>query len=583
MKLERANAERSNGPGVPGGETDRGFHALPRFEMPADDTGKHDVDEAAATQQRAASKLGTSARQPSPLKPRPSSARGIPVAAPYVDDEELIEEMQTLMSPITDEVQACDVELVDDTVASFARSAGRPTENGADLHEPAPIDPPTIQHTKLRPSAPAMRRASQSMHAMPASVRASMPSRPPLPSQISSPASASRPLPPRRTMPSELPISERQPAARPIPPSGLRASSPDHADVAPTSRQGRQPRPSQHPTSRPPPLSPPHIGEGAFDETEAAMTMPKSSAMRIGFPAPQFSAPRAPQPFVPTAPITRKLVDDEQGDRESVEPDRLFHVRPELAPSKPPPFTFKLTGDLDLPPTSRRPATLPTLSEIEHIGPTTALAHPPVRLQPQPTALFGKNESPSLAPVAMGPPSRGVADMTAQLRPMRTGFGMGAARSPWLIAGLAFVVGTALAGSVLAFVALSPRKAKTASVVAATHDAKEPAAPSTVVVAPTTTYVPMGAPSASAMPSAAPSSTVPPVKLDVPPVIEADQTLVTFPASAKGHRVFVDGRPYAAVGDEPTPIRCGKHKIQIGSSGKPQPVVLPCGSELTIE
>jgi len=66
-----------------------------------------------------------------------------------------------------------------------------------------------------------------------------------------------------------------------------------------------------------------------------------------------------------------------------------------------------------------------------------------------------------------------------------------------------------------------------------------------------------------------------------PQVIAADSSLVTFPSSAQGHRVFFDGRPMA-VTPAPMTLRCGRHMIRIGSSGKPRVTDLACGQPVTL-
>lgn len=63
--------------------------------------------------------------------------------------------------------------------------------------------------------------------------------------------------------------------------------------------------------------------------------------------------------------------------------------------------------------------------------------------------------------------------------------------------------------------------------------------------------------------------------------IAPDSSLVTFPASAQGHRVFFDGRPMA-VTPAPMTLRCGRHMIRIGSSGKPRVTDLACGQPVTL-
>lgn len=72
---------------------------------------------------------------------------------------------------------------------------------------------------------------------------------------------------------------------------------------------------------------------------------------------------------------------------------------------------------------------------------------------------------------------------------------------------------------------------------------------------------------------------VPPVLIDdVPADLGEKETALFLPDSAKGHRVFVDGK---VVNENDTDKRvvvaaCGKHKVQLGSSGKEQTLDLPC-------
>ena len=58
---------------------------------------------------------------------------------------------------------------------------------------------------------------------------------------------------------------------------------------------------------------------------------------------------------------------------------------------------------------------------------------------------------------------------------------------------------------------------------------------------------------------------------------------VLLPPRASGHRIFVDGRRFKMDGDGPLRLRCGSHVVQIGSSGTPETVDLPCGGELQLK
>lgn len=59
-------------------------------------------------------------------------------------------------------------------------------------------------------------------------------------------------------------------------------------------------------------------------------------------------------------------------------------------------------------------------------------------------------------------------------------------------------------------------------------------------------------------------------------------TLVVFPPSARGHRIWVDGTMVTA-GEKPTMLKCGHRKIQIGSAGKMRKVDLPCGKQIVLD
>jgi serine/threonine protein kinase len=114
---------------------------------------------------------------------------------------------------------------------------------------------------------------------------------------------------------------------------------------------------------------------------------------------------------------------------------------------------------------------------------------------------------------------------------------------------------------------------------------------------------PATAPSAAAQPPvatvAAPSATAPAVASSIAPAapevsasatpaapeastaIPSDRGVLTFPPSAAGHRVFVDGH-VVGDGSQPATVRCGPHDVKIGSAGTVQHVVVPCGDTLTM-
>ncbi|GAC1545325.1 MAG: hypothetical protein NVS3B10_09430 [Polyangiales bacterium] len=67
------------------------------------------------------------------------------------------------------------------------------------------------------------------------------------------------------------------------------------------------------------------------------------------------------------------------------------------------------------------------------------------------------------------------------------------------------------------------------------------------------------------------------------PAVGADESLVTFPAYAEGHRVFLDGRVLPVVEGTPTKIKCGRHMLKIGSARRPRAVDFACGREVIVQ
>jgi hypothetical protein len=90
---------------------------------------------------------------------------------------------------------------------------------------------------------------------------------------------------------------------------------------------------------------------------------------------------------------------------------------------------------------------------------------------------------------------------------------------------------------------------------------------------------------APAAPSPAAPAGVPTVTIDsLPkPAIAADASLVTFPAYAQGHRVFLDGRVLPVADGTPTTIKCGRHMLKLGSGRKPRVVDFACGREVIVQ
>jgi hypothetical protein len=182
-------------------------------------------------------------------------------------------------------------------------------------------------------------------------------------------------------------------------------------------------------------------------------------------------------------------------------------------------------------------------------------------------------ETPSVAPVMMAstvPPGPAPAPAA---RPNRA-----AAVAIW--SALLLVVGVAAAGAVMFGIrngtyarlrdgarSVAVRTPHSAPVAASPAPPASPA-PVAVVVAPP-----------------APSPVLPTVSVDsLPkPAIAADASLVTFPAYAQGHRVFVDGRVLAVTDGAPATIKCGRHVVKIGSGRKSRVLDFACGREVIVQ
>ncbi|MEO6420485.1 MAG: hypothetical protein ABIP39_13800, partial [Polyangiaceae bacterium] len=82
-------------------------------------------------------------------------------------------------------------------------------------------------------------------------------------------------------------------------------------------------------------------------------------------------------------------------------------------------------------------------------------------------------------------------------------------------------------------------------------------------------------PSPPAMPTANPAS----VSVLV---VDDSRGKIRTQKRAMGHRIFVDGK---VVGEGPGVylVRCGAHRVRVGSKGKSTVVEVPCGGEITVK
>jgi hypothetical protein len=109
--------------------------------------------------------------------------------------------------------------------------------------------------------------------------------------------------------------------------------------------------------------------------------------------------------------------------------------------------------------------------------------------------------------------------------------------------------------------------------------AMQPKQPPTITVA--AAQPPPAAP--TVVPAVAPVISVPPILVDEPSSeLTDDQSVLVFPESMHGRRVFIDGK---AVGDGDAPIvtTCGKHTVKLTSAGTSRTMDLPCGGGVHVD
>ena len=63
--------------------------------------------------------------------------------------------------------------------------------------------------------------------------------------------------------------------------------------------------------------------------------------------------------------------------------------------------------------------------------------------------------------------------------------------------------------------------------------------------------------------------------------VGAERGVLLMPPAADSHRVYVDGR-LAGVPPPPIVVGCGKHVVKIGSQGREQSVIVPCGGSVSL-
>lgn len=247
--------------------------------------------------------------------------------------------------------------------------------------------------------------------------------------------------------------------------------------------------------------------------------------------------------------------------------------------------------------TSLTPLTPKDLADIEELlraapRPPPA-APPPARpvhftpsLRPQPSFPSAPFDTPSVAPVAFGPSSVSERVRAPFGSPASGPVLVSASAPPRSNRGVFFAV-----GAVAAFVACAV-SVRIVRPTAALHASS--AATSASSAPPTSESPPKAEPKAAKVERVEQVRAVPPVASAPPPAVPTvavdalpkapvppDMTLLTLPAYAAGHRVFLD-KVLVHKASSPIRLKCGEHTIKIGSSGKPRLVDLPCGREFTL-
>ena len=62
-----------------------------------------------------------------------------------------------------------------------------------------------------------------------------------------------------------------------------------------------------------------------------------------------------------------------------------------------------------------------------------------------------------------------------------------------------------------------------------------------------------------------------------------DEGTILTSAALPGRRVWIDERLQVAQTPEAFRVRCGKHQVRIGSTGKAHDIEVPCGGEIGVK
>jgi serine/threonine-protein kinase len=219
-------------------------------------------------------------------------------------------------------------------------------------------------------------------------------------------------------------------------------------------------------------------------------------------------------------------------------------------------------------PRPRKPARKPPLpvrpAVVELVLDAEAESEPEPRLEP---------ESQSMLPTSHSAPE--IAALVKVRRAHSESMGRVAMfAAPVLVAGLA--IGLSLPRLSANAARREQAPVPTAASTAQTPPAPEPGGTAAAQEPATSASAPAPEPAAEpppAKPAAEEAPAADPIPFDVGEL--------QMPASAAGHRIFVDGRT-ASEGTDPVRVHCGAHEIRIGSAGRLQQIDVPCGSSLAM-
>ncbi|HSQ62089.1 MAG TPA: DUF4388 domain-containing protein [Polyangiaceae bacterium] len=276
---------------------------------------------------------------------------------------------------------------------------------------------------------------------------------------------------------------------------------------------------------------PPHIPKPPPPRAAPMPAEPKVIIAPLTPPLPMMIAPPAPQPAPPVVvDIAPPAVASPPTEAPAPAPAEVSPVAPAFAPL--PPFAAEV------------PAPLDTNEPIE-TGPLVPSLYSPVRARRR---LAIAVASTAIAVIA----AIGVAGLAMHHHRAKAD----GTKSPVVAIARAPETATVTATAVTAAaVRTDPTAARTAEVVAAPSSAPPPA------------------PAASSHETAA-----------APAASSSDEygMVQTARPTSSGHRITVDGH---SIGDAPGPyrVRCGWHKVQVGSHGKPRRVEIACGGTTDLD